>query len=98
MRFDWDLGKERLNKRKHKIAFAEACQVFADKSMLTLFDDEHSDDEDRWITMGRCNDDKILVVVHTYKKIAGKEFVRIISARSATKKEAGQYFERRIQK
>ena len=98
MRFDWDLEKERLNRRKHKVAFAEACEVFTDRSMLTLFDHEHSDDEDRWITMGRSDDGKILVVVHTYKKIAGKEFVRIISARTATRREAGQYFERRIEK
>ena len=63
--------------------------------MLTLFDEEHSDDEDRWITIGRGLNGKILVVVHSYRKIKGREAVRIISARKATKHEEAKYFERR---
>jgi uncharacterized DUF497 family protein len=98
MRFEWDLEKEKENRKKHKITFTEACYVFADKSMLTIFDLEHSSDEERWITMGQTPEGKILTVVHTYKKVAGLEHVRIISARKATKSEEKQYFERRINK
>lgn len=96
MRFDWDTEKEKANRRKHKVAFTDACQIFTDKSMLTLFDGEHSHDEDRWVTIGQMGNGDIIVVVHTYRKAAGIEYVRIISARKATKKEAGQYLERRI--
>lgn len=62
--------------------------------MLTLYDDEHSEDEDRWITIGQTPNN-ILVVVHTFRKVKGKETVRIISARKATKIEIRQYIERR---
>ena len=97
VRFEWDPIKEKANRKKHKISFLEVCYVFADKYMLTLYDDEHSNDEDRWITIGQSLSNKILVVVHTYRKNKGKESesVRIISARKATDYEEKQYFERR---
>lgn len=95
MQFAWDTEKEKINKKKHKVTFLEACYIFADKYMLTLFDEEHSENEDRWITIGRTPNNKILVVVHTLTRVAGKEVVRIISARKAAKKEIKQYHERR---
>ncbi len=95
MKFEWDVNKEKSNRQKHKITFLEACYVFADKFMLTLYDDEHSEDEDRWITIGQTPNNKILVVVHTYRITKGKESVRIISARKAARNEEKQYLERR---
>ncbi len=95
MKFEWDTEKEKANRRKYKITFLEACYVFADKYMLTFFDKAHSEDEDRWITMGEIPNNKILVVIHTHRKTKGKESVRIISARKATKNEVKQYLERR---
>ena len=95
MKFEWDPKKEKANRRKHKVTFLEACYVFADKYMLTLYDEEHSGDEDRWITIGQSLNDKILVVIHTYRKVKGKGIVRILSARKAAKHEEKQYFERR---
>ncbi|MHB8883255.1 MAG: BrnT family toxin [Thermodesulfovibrionales bacterium] len=95
MQFLWDTEKEKANKRKHGIEFPEACYVFADKYMLTLYDEEHSEAEDRWTTIGQTPGNLILVVVHTYRKIKGEEAVRIISARKATKDEAKQYLQRR---
>ena len=95
MRFEWDPEKDKTNKRKHKVSFVEACYIFADKYMLTFFENEHSEDEDRWVTIGQLPNNKVMVVVHTFRKIKGKESVRIISARKATKQEERQYFERR---
>jgi len=95
MKFTWDEKKEVANNRKHRVNFSEACLVFADKFALNLFDDKHSEDEYRWITVGQTPGGKILVIVHTYRNIGNEEFVRIISARKATKKEMDQYFERR---
>lgn len=94
MIFEWDPEKDKINRRKHKVAFFEACYVFGDKYMLTLYDEEHSEDEDRWVTIGRPLKGSILVVVHTYRKIRRKESVRIISARKATKNEEKQYLKR----
>lgn len=95
MKFEWDSEKDKANISKHKVKFLEACYVFADKYMLTFFDDEHSGNEDRWITSGLIPNGKILVVSHTFRKLKGIEYVRIISARKATKEEEKQYFERR---
>jgi uncharacterized protein len=95
MKFEWDPDKDRVNNKKHKVTFLEASYIFADQYMLTLFDDEHSETEDRWITLGQLPTGKILVVSHTYRKMRGKESVRIISARKATAREQKQYFERR---
>jgi uncharacterized protein len=82
-------AKNAANKLKHKgISLAETEAVLHDERALTLEDDLH--DEQRWITMGldaRC---RLLVVVYTYRD---PNFVRIISARLATKNERRQYLE-----
>jgi len=94
--FEWDIEKEKTNWIKHKIAFREACYVFTDKCVLTLYDEEHSGDEDRWITIGQSSlSGSVLVVVHTYRINKDKEYVRIISGRRVTKNEEKQYFKRR---
>ena len=55
-------------------------------------DDEHSADEDRWITQGRSTQGAILVVVHTFDEQSdGTVAIRIISARRATKRERQRY-------
>lgn len=95
MKFEWDSEKDKTNRIKHKVTFLEACYVFADRYMLTFFDDQHSENEDRWITSGQIPNGQILVVSHTFRKIKGIESVRIISTRKATKNEEKQYFERR---
>ena len=95
MKFAWDPEKEEINKRKHKVKFSEAYYVFSDKYQLSFFDVKHSESEDRWITLGQTLNNKILVVIHTFKKDEDKEYVRIISARKATKSEIKQYLERK---
>ena len=59
-----------------------------------MFDDEHSDDEDRWLILGKSLNEVLLLVVHTFRNIDGIEFVRIISARKATKNEKEAYQQR----
>ena len=95
MKFSWDINKERANKRKHSVSFTDACYVFADKSLLTIFDQDHSDNEDRWVTLGIVQNGRVLVVVHTYQKLGKEESIKIISAREASRKEAETYFTKR---
>lgn len=95
MKFEWDAKKAKANLHKHKVSFLEACYIFADKYLLTVFDEEHSVHEERWITMGQSINGKILVVVHTYRGTSDTELIRIVSAREATHKEERQYLERR---
>ena len=82
---EWDENKNLLNKRKHGVDFNMAAKVFEDNFRLEEIDEEHSDEEIRYITIGRVND--ILFVVYTERE----EFTRLISARRATKKERVKY-------
>src|SRR2546423_2686246 len=97
MRFDWDPSKAAENLRKHRVSFEEACTIFADPSILTIHDDEHSGDEDRWVSLAMSIIGRILVVVHTWPEpdSTGEELVRIISTRRANRREQRVYLERK---
>jgi uncharacterized DUF497 family protein len=87
MDFEWDDAKAAANERKHGVSFTEAMTVFADPMSLTGYDPDHSDDEDRYITMGHSADARLLVVSHADRG----EAVRIISARVASRGERKDY-------
>ena len=90
--FDWDPLKAQSNRRKHGITFELAATVFEDPLTLSIPDDEHSDTEERWLTLGRTANGLLAVIVHTYHE-AGVDAadIRIISARPAGKRERRQY-------
>ncbi|MBL8050515.1 MAG: BrnT family toxin [Anaerolineales bacterium] len=93
--FEWDPVKEKQNVKKHGINFQRASKVFLDPFAITIFDEEHSEDEDRWVTIGAENNEVLLVVVHTFRdEKLQSAVIRIISARKADKDEAKQYKER----
>ena len=93
--FEWDFWKAHSNREKHGVSFEEAARVFLDRHAVSLFDDEHSDREDRWITLGRPPSGPLLVVVHTFDDPGQNRFrLRLISARRATAREQRQYEER----
>ena len=87
MDFEWDDTKAESNERKHGVSFAEAVTVFADPLSLTGYDPGHSDDEDRYITMGTSLEGRLLVVSHTDRE----DKVRLISAREASRRERRDY-------
>ncbi len=90
--FEWDSAKAAGNQRKHGISFDLAATVFNDPFMLSIPDEEHSKTEERWLTLGQAENNKLLVVIHTYQEISTHSAnVRIISARPATKHEQRQY-------
>jgi hypothetical protein len=88
--FEWDEWKETENFIKHKLSFAESVYIFRDQRILTVYEEENSDAEDRWISIGLSRNG-LLVVVHTHRISEGKETIRIISARKANKAETIQY-------
>ena len=66
--------------------------MFRDPLARTIYDTEHSDDEERWVTLGRAANGQVLVVVHTSEEISATEQrIRIISARRADKLEIRDY-------
>jgi uncharacterized DUF497 family protein len=83
MRFEWDPEKARRNLKKHGVAFDEAVKAFYDPLSATFDDPDHSDEEQRYITIGFSSQGRLLVVGHTERG----EVVRIISARRATAHE-----------
>lgn len=90
--FDWDTNKARANLAKHGVSFRLATSVFRDALALTIFDEDHSDDEDRWVTLGRAQNGQVLVVVHTSEESSSMEMhLRIISARRADPAEVRDY-------
>jgi len=92
--FDWDPNKARANLKKHGIGFEQASTLFIDPRMISVFDPEHSEHEDRWATIGIDGNGILLVVVHTFQQLDTDCCrIRIISARKATRKESKQYQE-----
>jgi uncharacterized DUF497 family protein len=87
LRFEWNDKKARLNKRKHKLAFEEASTVFGDPLSLTIPDTVHSVGDDRFITIGTSDKNRLIVVVYT----DNEDVIRIISARQASANEKKQY-------
>jgi uncharacterized DUF497 family protein len=87
--FEWDPGKARLNRRKHRVSFQEAATVFGDPLAMTYSDPDHSMSEQRFITVGMSSAGRVLIVAHADRS----ETVRVISARKTTKREQKQYEE-----
>ncbi len=87
MEFEWDDDKAASIEGKHGVAFPEAQTVFADPRALTGYDPDHSDEEDRYITMGTSLEGRLLVISHTDRD----NRVRIISAREASRRERRDY-------
>lgn len=63
--FEWDESKARRNLKKHGVSFEEAASVFGDPLSLTIPDPLHSEDEERFVTLGESRRRRLLVVVAT---------------------------------
>lgn len=84
--FIWDDVKNSINRRKHGIDFEDAAKIFADDNRIEFLDSLHSDEEDRYITIGRVRN--ILFVVYTERE----DKIRLITARKANKEERELYY------
>jgi uncharacterized DUF497 family protein len=89
MRFEWDPAKNGSNQRKHGVTFEEAQTAFLDDAGLWLPDPDHSDQESRFVLLGRSAAFRLLVVCHTFRD--DDQTLRIISARQANAWERRQY-------
>ena len=91
--FEWDPAKAVRNAREHGLSFERASTVFLDPRAMSIFDDEHSEKEERWITLGLDRAGALLVVCREEKEAGGEASakIRLISARRADRKEAAQY-------
>lgn len=90
MRFEWDVEKEQINRKKHGLSFSTATAVFDDPDALAE-QDRVVDGEARWQTIGFIHGYYIVLVAHTVAEHDQDEVIRIISARKATKGEKKRY-------
>ena len=92
--FEWDPIKAKQNLRKHRISFDRAAEVFLDPLAVSIVDEEHSEQEERWVSVGKDRRGDVLILIHTFLEVSAQECkIRIISARKATKREMKQYEE-----
>ena len=85
--FEWDPTKARTNLRKHRVSFHEAATVLRDPLGITIYNPDHSEEEDRYIIIGTSDGQRLLMVSHTDRG----DRVRIISARELTRAEREAY-------
>ncbi len=88
--FDWDPRKAARNFKDHGVSFEEAQSVFYDDYAVQFFDEEHSDNKERFVLLGMSLRQRVLVVCHCERGDDG-EVIRLVSARRATKRESSYY-------
>lgn len=92
MIFRWDPRKAASNLKKHGVDFREAATVFNDSLSTTFRDLDHSEREQRFLTIGQSIGGRVLVIAHTEES----DNIRIISARLATRREQSFYEENQL--
>jgi uncharacterized DUF497 family protein len=88
--FAWDPVKAATNTVDHGVTFDEASTAFADPFALLMPDPDHSEDEDRYLLLGRSTQQRLLVIAFTDRPPR----TRLISARRATRRERRRYEEK----
>lgn len=88
MKVTWDEAKNLANQKKHGVSLQEAGTLFTSGvDYLEVFDEDHSELEDRFIAIGPIRRG-LVVVVWTERD---ENTIRIISARWATRREQHLY-------
>ena len=89
MQFEWDENKAASNLSKHGVSFEEAKTVFDAPLYVDFFDPDHSDEEERYLIVGKSNRGRLLIVSYTERGNS----IRLISARVVTRAEREAYEE-----
>lgn len=83
--FVWNSIKAKINIEKHRITFEEAATVFIDPIAEYFVDEEHSDNEERFVILGASSQARTLLVCHCTRE--DDNIIRIFSAREVTKND-----------
>ena len=86
MKIEYDSRKAALNLQKHGVSFEEVASVLFDEFLITN-EDSDTENEQRFFSLGKSEQDRILVVVWTLRD----DTIRLISARKATKMQRKEY-------
>lgn len=88
MKFEWDDNKNNRNIKKHGIDFNDAITIFDDDNRLEAVDDRDDYGEERIQVIGEAKPG-MLMVAYTWRH--NETSRRMISARTASKKERALY-------
>lgn len=88
VRFEWDAGKARANKRRHDVTFEEASECFYDPLAVVIDEPRYAD---RSILIGESRERRLVFTV--YLQRIDDDTIRIISARDPTRAERRTYAE-----
>ena len=86
--FEWDNGNETKN-AKHKVTCQQAEEIFSNAPLWIIDDVAHSKLEERGRAIGTTDGGQVLVIAFTLR--AGGTKIRVISARTASRKERTEY-------
>ena len=89
IKFEWDDAKAVANLKKHQVSFDEAKSIFYDEFGVQFFDEQHSNQEERFLMLGMSSRAKLIIVCHCERDQS--VVIRIISARKATWRESAFY-------
>lgn len=85
LEFDWDEGNlEHI--KKHNVLYTECEEVFYNEPIF-FEDEKHSVNEDRFLTYGISDENRLLTLVFTIRS----NKIRVISARDQNKNEKVVY-------
>ena len=87
--FQWDSGNAYKNHNKHDVAQGEAEEIFFNQPLLIEGDEKHSLKENRFLALGVTNTMRLLSIIFTLR--SQETLIRIVSARSMSKKERAFY-------
>jgi hypothetical protein len=90
LEFDWDEHNKNKNWEKHKVKFSECEEGFFNKPLKTFYDIMHSQDEIRFIALGKTDENRILFIAFTIRS----KKIRVISARDMSRKERKIYVQK----
>ena len=87
LKFDWNIWNINKNEEKHGVSRLEAESAFFDPQIKIFEDIKHSTSEKRYIAYAQSLENRILMIGFTMRT----EPIRIITARTASKKEKSFY-------
>ncbi|MDX2507743.1 MAG: BrnT family toxin [Gammaproteobacteria bacterium] len=85
--FQWDAGNSEKNWISHQVTKFECEQVFFNQPLIIGDDENHSQIEKRYFTLGQTDNARLLFIVNTIRE----NLIRVISARDMNNKEREVY-------
>ena len=93
MLFEYDPEKNRKNIEKHGISFKSAARVFFDYDRIELYDETHSEDEDRYDTIGDTSAGNLTVIGNLQDTYRVDDILFVVYTERTVNDESGRPIE-----